>query len=218
MLTEQEVDDPSQVGPLREQIPQEIEQITADGAYDGEPTCETIARRDPDIAVVIPPRVTGLVSAAFDAKPSPRDTHLLMIESLGRLGWQEISGYARRRWWRPRWDATSPLSGREFVRATGADRRLKQRSASPFSTACLRLVGRTPSAPRVALLEIVGEGVTSIYAASLHQRSGHGQDVSGHGHRGGRRGWSCATAVSVVRMSNAGRRGAPLLPSWRAPW
>ena len=56
MLTEQEVDDPSQVGPLREQIPQEIEQITADGAYDGEPTCETIARRDPDIAVVIPPR------------------------------------------------------------------------------------------------------------------------------------------------------------------
>ena len=171
MLTEQEVDDPSQVGPLREQIPQEIEQITADGAYDGEPTCETIARRDPDIAVVIPPRVTGLVSAAFDAKPSPRDTHLLMIESLGRLGWQEISGYARRRWWRPRWDATSPLSGREFVRATGADRRLKQRSASPFSTACLRLVGRTPSAPRVALLEIVGEGVTSIYAASLHQRS-----------------------------------------------
>jgi hypothetical protein len=72
VLTEQDVDDPSQVGPLLEQIPQEIEQVTADGAYDGEPTYETIARHDPDIAVVIP------------------------IESLGRLGWQDVSGYGNR--------------------------------------------------------------------------------------------------------------------------
>ena len=96
ILTEQDVDDPSQVGPLLEQITQDIEQVTADGAYDGEPTYETIARRDPDIAVVIPPRVTGLLSASFEANPSPRDTHLLMIESMGRLGWQEISGYGQR--------------------------------------------------------------------------------------------------------------------------
>lgn len=96
ILTEQDVDDPSQVGPLLEQITQDIEQVTADGAYEGEPTYETIARRDPDIAVVIPPRVTGLLSASFEANPSPRDTHLLMIESMGRLGWQEISGYGQR--------------------------------------------------------------------------------------------------------------------------
>jgi hypothetical protein len=96
ILTEQDVDDPSQVGPLLEQITQDIEQVTADGAYDGEPTYETIARRDPDIAVVIPPRVTGLLSASFEANPSPRDTHLLMIESMGRLGWLEISGYGQR--------------------------------------------------------------------------------------------------------------------------
>ena len=70
ILTEQNVDDPSQVGPLLEQITQDIEQVTADGAYDGEPTYETIARRDPDIAVVI--RVTGLLSASFEANPSPR--------------------------------------------------------------------------------------------------------------------------------------------------
>ena len=73
ILTEQDVDDPSQVGPLLEQITQDIEQVTADGAYDGEPTYETIARRDPDIAVVIPPRVTGLLSASFEANPSPRE-------------------------------------------------------------------------------------------------------------------------------------------------
>src|SRR5450830_758144 len=59
ILTEQEVDDPSQVGPLLDQIEHEIGQVTADGAYDGEPTYETIAQRDPQIEVVIPPRVTA---------------------------------------------------------------------------------------------------------------------------------------------------------------
>ena len=96
ILTGQEVDDPSQVGPLLDQIPQEIEQITADGAYDGEPTYETIAQRDPAIAVVIPPRVTAQPSVEFETNASPRDTHLLMIESMGRLGWQELSGYGKR--------------------------------------------------------------------------------------------------------------------------
>jgi hypothetical protein len=96
VLTEQDVDDPSQVGPLIEQIPQEIEQVTADGAYDGEPTYETIARHDPDIAVVIPPRATALPSAEFETNASARDTHLIMIESLGRLGWQDVSGYGKR--------------------------------------------------------------------------------------------------------------------------
>ena len=96
MLTAQDVDDPSQVGPLLEQITQEFEQVTADGAYDGEPTYETIARRDPDIAVVIPARATALPSAEFETNASPRDTHLLMIASMGRLGWQEVSGYGKR--------------------------------------------------------------------------------------------------------------------------
>jgi len=65
MLTAQDVDDPSQVGPLLEQITQDIEQVTADGAYDGEPTYEIIARGDPDIAEVIPPRTTALPGAEF---------------------------------------------------------------------------------------------------------------------------------------------------------
>ena len=75
-LTDQDVDDPSQVAPLLEQIPGEIEQVTADGAYDGEPTDAIIAARDQNITVVIPPRATSAV--------------------LGRLGWQEVSGYGRR--------------------------------------------------------------------------------------------------------------------------
>ena len=36
-LTDQDVSDESQVGPLLEQIESPIEQVTADGAYDGGP-------------------------------------------------------------------------------------------------------------------------------------------------------------------------------------
>ena len=96
ILTEQDVDDPSQVGPLLDQIEQEIVQVTADGAYDGEPTYETIAQRDPLIDVVIPPRITAQPSAQFETSPCRRDTHLLLIQSLGRLEWQEATGYGQR--------------------------------------------------------------------------------------------------------------------------
>jgi len=96
VLTEQDVDDPSQVGPLLDQIEHEIGQVTADGAYDGEPTYDTIAKRDPQIKVVIPSRATAQPSAQFEKDPTTRDTHLLMIESLGRLGWQEACGYGTR--------------------------------------------------------------------------------------------------------------------------
>ncbi|MDQ2928114.1 MAG: IS5 family transposase [Pseudomonadota bacterium] len=87
-LTGQGVDDAAQVGPLLEQIEPPIEQLTADGAYDGEPTYQTIAARDDAIAVVIPPRETAVPSARFEVNPTARDTHLLMIASLGRMGWK----------------------------------------------------------------------------------------------------------------------------------
>ena len=95
-LTDQDVSDESQVGPLLEQIEPAIEQITADGAYDGEPTYQMIAAHDANIAVVIPPRLDAVPSDDFETDPTPRDTHLLMIDSLGRLGGQEATGYGRR--------------------------------------------------------------------------------------------------------------------------
>lgn len=96
ILTEQDVDDPSQVGPLFDQIEHGIGQVTADGAYDGDPTYETIAQHDPQIEVVIPPRTIAQPSAQFETDPTMRDMHLLMIQSLGRLDWQEASGYGKR--------------------------------------------------------------------------------------------------------------------------
>jgi hypothetical protein len=52
--TDQDCSDKSQVGPLLEQIEFPIEHVTADVAYDGEPTYQTIATHDAAIAVVIP--------------------------------------------------------------------------------------------------------------------------------------------------------------------
>src|SRR5450830_1013274 len=147
ILTEQDVDDPSQVGPLLDQIEHEIGQVMADGAYDGEPTYETIAQRDPQIEVVIPPRVTAQPSAQFETDPTMRDTHLLMIQSLGRLDWQEACGYGHSvRWWRPRWAATRRSSVRDCVRVTGGASVLKRPSRWTSSTACWVLDARIPSA------------------------------------------------------------------------
>jgi hypothetical protein len=42
-LTDQDADDPSQVAPLLDQIDGQIVRVTADGAYDGAPTYQTIA-------------------------------------------------------------------------------------------------------------------------------------------------------------------------------
>ena len=112
-MTDQDVSDESQVAALLEQIEQRIEQATADGAYDGEPTYQTIAAHDSAIAVVIPPQENAVPSVIFEADPSLRDTHLLMIASLGRLGWQEVTGYGKRALVETAWAATrgSSVSG-----------------------------------------------------------------------------------------------------------
>jgi transposase len=94
-LTDQDTDDPSQVGPLLDQIDDPIGQVTADGAYDGDPTYQTIAAHGEDIAVVIPPRSTAVPSDELDP-PTQRDGHLAMIAEQGRLAWQTATGYSQR--------------------------------------------------------------------------------------------------------------------------
>ncbi len=94
-LTDQDTDDPSQVGPLLDQIDDPIARVTADGAYDGVPTYQTIAAHGDGIDVVIPPRSTAVASG----EPGPlsqRDRHLEMITEQGRLAWQAATDYGRR--------------------------------------------------------------------------------------------------------------------------
>jgi hypothetical protein len=94
-LTHQDADDPSQVGPLLDLIDEPSGQITADGAYDGDPTYQTIAAHGEDIAVVIPPRATA-VPSGDEGSPTQRDRHLTTITEHGRLAWQAATGYGQR--------------------------------------------------------------------------------------------------------------------------
>lgn len=94
-LTDQDADDPSQVGPLLDQIDGPIAQVMADGAYDGDPTYQTIAAHGDGIEVVIPPRSTAVPSGELGA-PTQRDGHLKMITEQGRLAWQVATGYGQR--------------------------------------------------------------------------------------------------------------------------
>ena len=94
-LTDQDADDPSQVGPLLDQIDGGIGKVTADGAYDGAPTYATIAAHGDDIDVVIPPRSTA-VPGDEAGPPTQRDRHLDMISERGRLAWQKATDYGQR--------------------------------------------------------------------------------------------------------------------------
>jgi Transposase DDE domain len=94
-LTDQDADDPSQVAPLLDQIDGPVGQVTADGAYDGDPTYETIAAHGDGIEVVIPPRSTAVPSGE-QGPPTQRDRHLKMITERGRLAWQAATDYGQR--------------------------------------------------------------------------------------------------------------------------
>ena len=94
-LTDQDVDDPSQVGPLLEQIGVPIARVIVDGAYDGGPTYKTIVKHGEDIEVVVPPRATAVPSDELGS-PTQRDGHLIMIAEQERLAWQIATDYGRR--------------------------------------------------------------------------------------------------------------------------
>jgi transposase len=72
-LTEDDRGDSSQVSPLLAMVEAEIASVTVDGAYDGAPTYEAVAAITGDIAVIIPPRASAVVSPALENVPSQRD-------------------------------------------------------------------------------------------------------------------------------------------------
>ena len=95
-LTDRDVDDASQVGPLLDQVAGAVASLTADGAYDQESVYADVAQRHPDAAVVVPPRSTAVPSETAESAPTQRDRHLQCIAEHGRMGWQKRSGYNTR--------------------------------------------------------------------------------------------------------------------------
>jgi transposase len=95
VMTNQDTGDASQVEPLLDQIDAAIGQFTADGAYDGSPTYDAVARHSTDAAVVIPPRANAADHS--DTKTaSQRDRHIAAIDMDGRMKWQTTTGYGKR--------------------------------------------------------------------------------------------------------------------------
>jgi hypothetical protein len=93
-LTTSSEGDAGQVGPMLDQTEGLIDTVMADGAYDGEPTYQRGAERDPAATVIIPPRSTAVPGSTAD--PTQRDGHIRSIADKGRLGWQRETDYGRR--------------------------------------------------------------------------------------------------------------------------
>ena len=95
-LTDHDVDDGAQAGPLLDQIEGPVASFTGDGGYDQDRVYAGVAERHPEAAVVVPPRVTAVPSDTAATAPTQRDRHLQFIAEKGRMGWQKASGYTKR--------------------------------------------------------------------------------------------------------------------------
>ncbi len=100
VLTEGHADDAARVPGLLGQAEGVIASVTADGAYDGEPTYAAAAARQPHPPpdVVVPPRASAVPSSdeSDGNVQSPRDRHIQLMAERGRMGWQRETGYGRR--------------------------------------------------------------------------------------------------------------------------
>jgi hypothetical protein len=92
-LTTKDVDDAAEVGPLLEQVQGALTSFTADGAYDQDNIYDVVTARDPEAAVIVPPRSTATLSETAETAPTQRDRHLQSIAEKGRMAWQKASGY-----------------------------------------------------------------------------------------------------------------------------
>jgi hypothetical protein len=95
ILTDQETGDASQLEPLLDQIDDEIDQFTADGAYDGYPTYDAVLRHSAGARVVIPPRSNAVERPNAQACCQRYD-HIASMQIDGRLKWQASTGYGKR--------------------------------------------------------------------------------------------------------------------------
>jgi hypothetical protein len=92
-VTRKDIDDAAMVDALLDQIADPVASFTADGTYDQDPVYQAVAGRDPDTAVIVPPRAGAVASASAEIVPTQRDRHLRLTAERGRMAWQKASGY-----------------------------------------------------------------------------------------------------------------------------
>jgi hypothetical protein len=95
-LTSKEVDDAAELEPLLDQVEEPLAAVIAEGAYDQDNVYDTVAGHSAEAAVVVPPRVTAVLSPSAETDPTQRDCHIQLIAEHGRMAWQRTSGYNAR--------------------------------------------------------------------------------------------------------------------------
>ncbi len=95
-LTSREIDDGVMASPLLDQVTDSLSSFTADGTYDQNGVHANVAVRYPDAVVIVPPRITAVLSDTAETAPTQRDCHLRCTPDRSRMAWQKASGYNRR--------------------------------------------------------------------------------------------------------------------------
>lgn len=93
-LTKHTEDDAAQVPDLLVQIDEDIESMKADGAYDKHWLYDELERQT--IKGIFPPIKDAALSSRAKTDPTQRDQHILMIEKLGKMGWQKETNFGQR--------------------------------------------------------------------------------------------------------------------------
>jgi hypothetical protein len=96
-LTTDGVGDSTALPGLLVQIDVPVDLFLADGAYDGDPTCDLLlARFGEGIEIAIPPPKNAMLSPDAARYPTIRDQQITEIKAYGRIAWQKTSGYNQR--------------------------------------------------------------------------------------------------------------------------
>lgn len=96
-LTADDIGDPTALPDMLDQIDGPADLFLADGAYDGRPTYDVLAKRFGSmIEVTIPPPRNAALSPNAAQHPTVRDRHIAEIQAHGRMAWQKTSGYNQR--------------------------------------------------------------------------------------------------------------------------
>ncbi len=94
VLTDGEADDATTAEPMIEGIDEPIRRFIGDGAFDRLSIYRVLDERGTeDVEVVIPPRADAVHSEQDPKTWDQRNAALDIINAIGRLGWQQLSGY-----------------------------------------------------------------------------------------------------------------------------
>jgi hypothetical protein len=93
IITDRFSHDDQNAGKLLDQIKNQIDHFTGDGAYDETPIYDEILAHSPNAQIVIPPRKNAILD---EGAALQRNQSILEIEENGRMAWQRENNYGQR--------------------------------------------------------------------------------------------------------------------------